>query len=248
MDIQEYYRKNPLMVSSPFGGRDFFDEVVFERVLNMLDINIDKKLVLDAGCGRGLVANYCFKRDAYYIGCDFVKSFQGDPHIPFLLADGQRLPFKNEVFDVIFCIDAFEHFPSQKKAAKEFKRVLKKNGTVFLSVPNYSNICGLVKLFEEKCGFYEKGAWAPFGNWKPQVLEQFITPWRIKKVFKNAGFRDFKFVGLDRELITGIFPWIEHPRIPEAIKFRLQRWSPGAKQFFSRKFPHLSGHTFWKIG
>jgi SAM-dependent methyltransferase len=44
-------------------------------------------------------------------------------------------PLKDESFDFIFCINVLEHLYHPKSALKEFSRVLKKGGTLFLSYP-----------------------------------------------------------------------------------------------------------------
>jgi ubiquinone/menaquinone biosynthesis C-methylase UbiE len=47
-----------------------------------------------------------------------------------------KLPYKNSMFDKIFCISALEHISDtdKAKALKEFKRVLKKSGMLILTV------------------------------------------------------------------------------------------------------------------
>jgi ubiquinone/menaquinone biosynthesis C-methylase UbiE len=54
----------------------------------------------------------------------------------FQVAAAEDLPFKNETFDKILCLDTFEHVRDEFKAAQEIHRVLKPGGTVVLSVPH----------------------------------------------------------------------------------------------------------------
>ena len=247
--IQDYYNQNPLMVSSPFGGVNSFDVGLIKKIFNHLEIDVRGKKILDVGCGRGLISEYLQENGSSYYGIDIINNIDSEAAgFRFFLADGEELAFKNDTFDLLFCIDVFEHFSHQNSAVKEFKRVLTKNGGVFLSVPNYSNVAGIIKKYEEKSGGYKKNSWAPFGNWQPQELEQFITPGRIKRVFSEAGFSNFKVLGLDSELLLGLFPWIAQKGFPEAIKFRLQRWFPKIKAILTNLFPFLSLHNFWKIG
>jgi 2-polyprenyl-3-methyl-5-hydroxy-6-metoxy-1,4-benzoquinol methylase len=46
------------------------------------------------------------------------------------------LGFRNSVFDKIACFEVLEHLDSPIRALKEFKRVLKADGEIMISVPN----------------------------------------------------------------------------------------------------------------
>jgi ubiquinone/menaquinone biosynthesis C-methylase UbiE len=51
-----------------------------------------------------------------------------------------ELPYKNNMFDKVFCISVLEHIPDEKKLVvlKEFRRVLKNAGSIILTM-DYSN-------------------------------------------------------------------------------------------------------------
>lgn len=50
--------------------------------------------------------------------------------------DTHFLGFQNEIFDNIFCFETLEHLNSPYHALKEFKRVLKSDGQILVSLPN----------------------------------------------------------------------------------------------------------------
>ncbi len=52
----------------------------------------------------------------------------------------EGLPLPDGFADVVFCQEGMEHFRDQYWAFQEFNRVLKKNGTLFITTPNYSNL------------------------------------------------------------------------------------------------------------
>ncbi|NIA15022.1 MAG: methyltransferase domain-containing protein [Nitrospiraceae bacterium] len=242
--IRAYYRENPLMVSSPFGGVDGVNRNLFDRVFHTLDIELDGRAVLDVGCGRGYAAKVVTERGGSYVGADFVASRPGSPHV---LADGARLPFADASFDRVFCIDAFEHFPNAEDAAAEFLRVLCPGGSVFLSVPNYANVAGFVKAYCERWGGYAPDTWAPFRHWQPQELERPLTGGAVRRIFRGVGFRDFRRMGHGAEVSLGMFPWIAHRRMPEAVLFRLQRLFGAVGPAIAKVCPTLSLHQFWRI-
>jgi SAM-dependent methyltransferase len=158
---------------------------------------------------------------------------------------GDELPFKNGVFDYVFFIDSFEHMPDQAAVIREAYRVLAKNGKIFLSVPNYSNVCGIVKKIGESLGLYAKDSWAPFDGWAPQVLERFMTPGSIRKIASACGFRKVTMIGGYRDFIDGIFPWVDHKLMPGAPLVRAV--FSYIEKPLNRVFPWLSLHNFWAI-
>lgn len=243
-DVQAYYRGNPLMVSSPFGGVDGVNRALLLDVFRRLDIQLAGRRILDVGCGRGYVGEVVAEQGGDYTGVDFVVSRGG---FRLALADGAALPFTDEVFDGVFCIDAFEHFPDETQAATEFRRVLRPGGFVFLSAPNYANVAGLVKKACETLGGYEKDTWAPFRHWQAQEFERALTAGSVRRAFQAAGFSRFRRTPYGPEAGLGLFPWMEHARMPEAVTFRLQRLFARIGPAFVRVWPGASLHSFWKI-
>ena len=243
--LREYYRDNPLMVSSPFGGVSSLNDALADDVFRRLKIELAGRRVLDVGCGRGYFSEFVEARGGSYTGADFVANIRSG--IPFVLADAQRLPLADAAFDAVFCVDAFEHFPDGAAAAAEFRRVLKPGGCVFLSVPNYGNVAGFVKWWCEHFGRYEKDSWAPFRNWQPQALEQPLTNGHVRRLFADAGFAPGLLTGHEAEAGLGLFPWVEHRAMPEAVKFRLQRLFLAIGPSIVRACPTASLHSFWKF-
>jgi ubiquinone/menaquinone biosynthesis C-methylase UbiE len=178
------------------------------------------------------------------VGVDLVASRGG---FRLALSEAVRLPFRDAAFDALLCIDVFEHVPDGAGAAREFARVLRPEGVVFLSVPNYSNVAGIVKWFCETFGQYAKHTWAPFRNWQRQELELPMTAGRVRRAFRKAGFRQFRCIGHGPEVGGGLFPWMEHAKMHEAIRFRLQRWFAGVGAPVARVWPGASLHGFWRI-
>jgi SAM-dependent methyltransferase len=51
-------------------------------------------------------------------------------------AAAEALPFADEQFDFVICTQVFEYLPEPASAVAEIKRVLRKNGVLFLSAPS----------------------------------------------------------------------------------------------------------------
>lgn len=64
----------------------------------------------------------------------------------------ENLTFKSNFFDVLFCRNVLDHTFSPEKSMKEMKRVLNKNGHLFLSCDVYSPSFAIYRKFKEFLG------------------------------------------------------------------------------------------------
>jgi len=246
--VEAYYRENGELVSSPFAAVDGFRRSVLERVLERLGLSVDGKQVLDVGCGRGLLRSFVEQQGGRYTGYDLVLDrIRSDSRSRFVRGDAHFLPFRRASFDAVFCVDSFEHYLDGAAVAAEFRRVLKPDGFVFLSVPNYSNVAGFVKWVSEKLGLREKNTWAPFAAWKPQALEHFVTSRYVRSKFEQAGFRRFRKLGYGEEVSIGLFPWLWHPLMPGRVERLLRAVLRPLGDGVARVWPGASLHLFWAI-
>jgi len=85
-------------------------------------------MILNVGCGGRA------RDKASYFG-DVRVDIKRFPTVTVLM-DAHFLAFKDSSFDRIVCFEVLEHLSSPFKALKEFRRVLKNDGDVILSVPN----------------------------------------------------------------------------------------------------------------
>lgn len=97
--------------------------------------------ILDFGCGTGYGSNLLMSKGRV-IGIDsnneairFAKKNYGDK-VNFLLGDITKMQFRNEEIDCICAFEVIEHLKNPIKFLAEAKRILKKNGIIFLSTPN----------------------------------------------------------------------------------------------------------------
>ncbi len=93
------------------------------------------KTILEAGCGTGRwisslkeVSNKVFGLDYSFNMMKIAKS--GKLHLNFVNADAVQVPFKDNFFDLIFCVNAIHHFPDKENFIAECKRTLTSNGTI----------------------------------------------------------------------------------------------------------------------
>ena len=156
--------------------------------------------LLDVACGTGRTAT-ALPPDFRYIGTDFSlkavfigRELRVGQH-SFVAASVMSLPFRSQSFDIITCNGSLEHFPDMYVALKEMKRVLAKNGRIYIESPNlffvgyYLNYClrkkspwsgqeldrlagydGFVRLFDA-CELSIEKYWGRnyrYRGWKPE--------------------------------------------------------------------------------
>jgi len=250
-NLQDFYQREAALVTSPFITQELkTNNELWDRVKTTLEFDFKDKIILDLGCGTGMLSTH-FQDCRFYTGMDLNNhpNFQKllDEQHRFVQGNAQILPFADDSFDYVLCLDSFEHYPDEQAAAHEIFRILKPGGSFFLSIPTYSNVAGMVKKWCESVGSYEKDSWAPFDYWKPEEQEHFITPKLIKNLFANAGFTNFNYMGYDHEISIGLCPWIWHPKMPGKIASGLSRGFKLVSKPIASVCPQLSLHTFWLI-
>jgi ubiquinone biosynthesis O-methyltransferase len=158
----------------------------------------DRLAVLEVGCGAGDFAIYLAGRGANVTAVDFsrqaielarAKSVAQKMPVNFQVADAQSLPFEGDSFDVVFSCECLEHVPDPRRALAEFYRVLKPSGRLVLTTENYSNamLLGWLVCWLRKEPF-NSGAGV-------QPIEHFFLFWRVRQMFRAAGFRVQRMIG-----------------------------------------------------
>ena len=101
---------------------------------------MDYQNLLDVGCGTGYLIELLQKeRKADYYGLDLSPAMLWKARQKFkdtvFLTEGEsdHLPYEDNMFDVVTCIQSFHHYPYPGKAMKEAYRVLKPGGFYILS-------------------------------------------------------------------------------------------------------------------
>lgn len=108
--------------------------------------------VLDAGCGGGGTVLSLAEEAAFAVGLDIAPRFadagtrlaeeKDISRLAFVQADGGRLPFADESFDVVFSHSVIEHLPSAPGYLDECRRVLRRGGVLYLSTAPYLSLTG----------------------------------------------------------------------------------------------------------
>ena len=96
-----------------------------QKPLKVLDVGGGTGNHLDIGSHR-MVKLYLLDRNRSMLSESEsdVDPVQGDVH---------SLPFEDDFFDIVICVDALHHFQDRKKSLKEMERVSKTGGYIFVA-------------------------------------------------------------------------------------------------------------------
>ncbi|MBI5047354.1 MAG: class I SAM-dependent methyltransferase [Deltaproteobacteria bacterium] len=125
---------------------------VHSTVLDILKNNRVKGLLLDVAGGDGGFAVQLNQIGFKVVFCDMYPPSQ--VYTPFVQADmNQRLPFQPEQFQTITCMESLQYFENHKLLFREFKRIIKKDGQLVLTMPNILNISS--RIFFLNRGYFK---------------------------------------------------------------------------------------------
>lgn len=145
---------------------------MFEDLEKLLRIYVQPGYeCLDVGCGDALtIGPWLAAYGGRYRGVDVSASAIDRARAAGFDAqeidDASRLPFGNESFDAVFCIEVLEHLFNPILAAEEIFRVLRPGGVLIATVPN-------VAYWRRRLELGLVGRWNPVGDDR-SVAE----PWR----------------------------------------------------------------------
>jgi len=97
--------------------------------------------VLDLPCGTGALTQRLLDHGCDVVSADLCPEGFVVPGRSCVRADlNARLPFDNESFDAMACIEGVEHIENPHLLAREANRILRKGGRVYITTPNVLSI------------------------------------------------------------------------------------------------------------
>jgi len=187
-----YYQKaiktNPLQAF--WHGRRFQE---ISKIIEPVNGN-----VLDIGSCDGTFSQVIIEKTKAnkLIGIDVVSSlvkyaqkrFKGDNRFEFLVANGETLPFKDNQFKAVFCLEALEHIDNPRNVIQESFRVTKSGGYLIILIPTDS-------LLFKILWWIVLHTWGK--HWQETHVNSFQQTGSLSKLLTSAGYRielDNKFL------------------------------------------------------
>jgi len=111
------------------------------------DVKVNAGVVLDVGCGTGILFSYVADKARMTIGIDIsrktlikAKERAGKyARVYMVLADADNMPLRDKVFDSVFAVTLIQNMPRQAETLNEIRRVVKDNASIVVT--------GLKKVF-----------------------------------------------------------------------------------------------------
>ena len=123
----------------------------FQRIVKEIG-NVSQHL--DFGCGPGTLINL-LPNNISTVGVDiaapqlaYAQQRYAAPNREFIQIDSSHLPFADQSFDSVSCVEVIEHLELNLTTAifSEFFRVLKPGGKLVVTTPNYGSLWPLVEM------------------------------------------------------------------------------------------------------
>jgi len=110
----------------------------------------EESLILDLGCGTGLLLPHVAGRAKLVVGIDISRNILKEAenrvklhaNATLVRADADYVPFQNDIFDAAFAITLLQNTPKPHLTLNEMKRVTKPDATIVAT--------GLKKAFSQK--------------------------------------------------------------------------------------------------
>ena len=186
--------------------RDFYDHFLLAgdhcstaqtaaiELLNTMELRGGR--ILDVGCGRGALPNLISRsKGCSAFGVDIsskalyeAKKEAKSEFTAFIVCSADNLPFKETVFDVSTCLEVLEHVYQPLKVLDEVYRVLKDEGFLIVSTPNYFNtqmLSGIIRWLNGQ----EFGVGG-------QPIDRYFSATKLLRLLLKAGFKVSSWKGL----------------------------------------------------
>lgn len=141
---QSFYNNKFISVEKAVYGDDKNPHYRFQWVLKKAGNGVGKKC-LDVGCSTGLLSKMMQRAGFLPSGIDvsaeavkYAKDYIGEGEFKVAFAD-QHIPFEDNSFDVVTCLEVFEHVKDLPHMVSEILRVCKPGGMILVTTPIGTN-------------------------------------------------------------------------------------------------------------
>jgi len=145
----------PLLAHDPFSLSQYALGLTYARAyLARLGLP-HTSVLLDLGCGAGnwglaaasdcnIVVGVDVRADRLRVAAHAARFLGIETRVHFVHGSASTLPLPTSSVDTCICINAFVFFPDHLQAAHEIRRVLRKGGVVYLSIPRAGHVAYLL--------------------------------------------------------------------------------------------------------
>lgn len=206
--IVDFYNKQSKTYDS-IKGYSYW-EILYNEYNNWIrrHLNLQNLTIADLGCGTGLTSELPLEKNNTVFGVDITRQLlktakKRHLHRQFVAIEGDitNLPFKDNSFDGVVCLDTLEHISSSEKAISEISRICKQDGiflfditssltldfTYFFGYYGKSGLISALKSLSQKKVMFE---WESLDDhYKPRKVQTYrYRPHYFEELVKSNGF------------------------------------------------------------
>lgn len=142
MDFTSYYTENATVLET----LETIDPSAYQKYIHWMSMPAKDAMLLDVGCGTGLVANRLAALGYRAYGVDanrlaIQKAATGPA--TFSLTTDYHLPYSEDTFDAVGSYTVLEHIGDPELFLDEQVRVLRRGGRLVVGCPNFLQVVGL---------------------------------------------------------------------------------------------------------
>ena len=226
---KEHFDKKIISEIYEYENNDFWNWTRNNFVKFMLRYIKKGSYVLDIGCGDGYYAYQISKNkkikkvialDISKNSIEYAKRKYPHPNIDFIVGEFEKINFNEKKFDAIYMCEIIEHFNNPDKVLKKISMILKPEGLLFISTPNFLRLENRIrKIFRKKPIFVDKSHFKEF---------TFVD---IEAMLKKYGFKIVKKRGVNLWAEWIFYPLFYFKKIPVINKFLKSNFIAGNNKF-----------------
>lgn len=156
----------------------------YRWIIRVLDPKPNSRF-LDVSCGEGVLLREvsALNRAITTRGLDISDRAAGiaagnAASAKIVVADGQRIPFRDASFDYVTCLGSIEHYLDPASGLRELHRVARENATLCIILPNSVSMDLFWEVWKNGC--------APVEDF--QIIERTATRREWEAMLREAGF------------------------------------------------------------
>ncbi|MGD0571534.1 MAG: class I SAM-dependent methyltransferase [Sedimentisphaerales bacterium] len=174
---------------------EFFDKEIFP---------LKNKRILDVGCGKGGVVVACALKGAEAAGFDVdereidIAKRRAESYnlgnVSISHGDGEKIPFKDNYFDLVMAMSVLEHVKDLEGVIKEMVRVTKPGGYCYVTVPNpiFPREAHYKVFYIPYMPKYFGKIYLKMRGFNPDFFDKYVTyPYpsvsKLSNIFENSG-------------------------------------------------------------
>lgn len=175
-----------------------------------------KGRILDNGCGMGLLLDKVNAEQV--VGLDISSEMlriasRGSNQL--LLGNSQKLPLRDESFDVAFCRSLLHHLPEPQQAVREMARVLRPGGDIVLVDTNTSLLSSLPRMLAKRGEHFSE----EHKNLTRRAIEGYLAPHFHVDDVMYFGYMAYPLLGFPD--ILPLFKFVPIKSVAEPLLMRI---------------------------